>query len=157
MRSCLVVLTVIVTVVLSGCSHPHSRVYGTVKYKGQPLADGSIVFIGQDNQTYPARIRDGAYEVASVPRGHLQVAIQTGPQRPRPRAMPSAEAQQAKARDKFAAEERQKDDLAKSARRGNPDAPPAEGGIPAVYSDPGRSGLAVDIQDAEQEYSVDLK
>jgi hypothetical protein len=150
-------LPLVFAIELSGCSQPHSRVHGTVKYKGQPVADGSIVFLSQDNQTYPAHIRDGAYEIASVPRGHLQVAIQSGPQRPRPRAMPSAEAQQAKAKNSFASEERQKDDLAKSARRGNPDAPPAEGGVPAIYSNPAKSGLAVDISEADQEHSFDLK
>jgi hypothetical protein len=137
----------------SGCGAPRYRLHGTVRHQGKPLAGGTIIFLGEDNQTYPARIRpDGTYEAAAVPRGHIRVAVQADVARPTPRTQPSG-----KANDALAKGEAKADDAAKQARR--PSAPPAPAApaLPPHYADPNSSGLAFDLQGPDQEYSVDLK
>ena len=136
----------------SGCGVPRYRVHGTVRHQGKPLAGGTIIFLGEDNQTYPARIRpDGSYQAAAVPRGRVRVAVQEDVARPSPRPQPSG-----KANDTLARGEMKADDAAKQARR--PSAPPTPAvGIPPHYADPDRSGLAFDLQGPDQDYSVDLK
>jgi hypothetical protein len=137
----------------SGCGVPRYRVHGTVRHQGKPLARGTIIFLGEGNQTYPARTRpDGSYEAAAVPRG--RVRVQADVARPSPRPQPSGKANDALARGEMKA-----DDAAKQARRPSaPPAPPATAAaLPPHYADPDRSGLAFELQGPDQDYSVDLK
>src|SRR5215831_7895340 len=57
---------------LSGCAQPRSRVFGTVRFQGKPLAYGTIVFLPPDNQAYPVRLdANGSYQTPPIPRGHI--------------------------------------------------------------------------------------
>ena len=55
---------------LSGCAQPRSRVFGTVRFQGKPLAYGTIVFLPPDNQAYPVRLdANGSYQTPPSPGG----------------------------------------------------------------------------------------
>jgi hypothetical protein len=131
----------------SGCSAPKSRVYGTISYQGKPLTGATIVLICPDNSTSQARVRsDGSYEIASVSRGEVKVAIQADKPRPPPRPRPDRSAMAAK------------DDQAKGAVVGARQPPEyAFASFPAKYGDPNTSGLSFELTDSDQDYSVDLK
>jgi hypothetical protein len=136
-----------------GCARPHSRVHGKITYRGTPVAGGTIIFMGPDNQTYPARIgSDGSYNVASVPRGHLQISIQADQPRIASRPQPGA-----KDSDSFAKGAMNLDDQSKGGPGANQPAAGAFVAVPARYADPTKSDLTVDLEQSDQEYSVDLK
>jgi hypothetical protein len=131
----------------TGCSAPRSHVHGTFQYRGKPLAKATIVFLAPDNSTYQARTRpDGSYEVNSVIRGHIVVAIQVDKPRPFFDARTNANGRV----DKDSEEKMGLFGLPKTADR-------ALAGFPAHYGDPNKSGLSFDLTEPDQEYSVDLK
>lgn len=143
-----------------GCSEPKSRVHGKVLYKGKPVTGGTIVLVSPDNSTAQARIAsDGSYEVPAASRGHILVAIQADRPRPAPRAQPSSKAVALKGQNTFAMERSKSDDRAKTVKASAP--PPAGNpsalGLPALYGDPNRSGLSIELVDSVQEFTVDLK
>jgi hypothetical protein len=141
------------SVALFGCSAPRSNVFGNVTFRGKPVVGGTIILLSADNRTYPARIQaDGSYRIASVPRGHIAVAVQGDEVRPPPRPAPGA-----KTKDAFGFNEAKADDERKA---GSAPPSPTTGPvlkIPASYGDPGRSGLSFELELPEQEYSIDLK
>jgi hypothetical protein len=142
----------------SGCSAPKSRVYGTISYQGKPLAGATIVLICPDNSTAQARVRsDGSYEMASVSRGEVKVAIQADKPRPPPRPRPDRSAIAVKDKNTNAKSMAANDDQAKGAVVG-PRQPPehAFASFPAKYGDPNTSGLTFELKEADQEYSPDL-
>jgi hypothetical protein len=150
MRRLSLLLVAALVLAPAGCGGARSRVHGTVRYKGQPLTNATIIFLAPDNQAYPVRLgKDGAYEVASLPRGRIQVAIQADEPRVPPRPAPKA----GKGGDEFAATRAREDDAAK--QRGGPAATPAVQ-LPADYADPAKSGLSFELKDADQDYSLDL-
>ena len=64
-------------VVLSGCQPSLATVEGQVRYQGQPLPGGSIIFYCADGQIVRGLIApDGRYQVVNVPYGTARVAIQ---------------------------------------------------------------------------------
>jgi hypothetical protein len=145
-------LAALALIAFSGCGTPRSRVHGIIRYKGQPLASATIIFLAPDNQTYPARTKgDGSYDIASVPRGKIQVAILVEEPRVPPRAAPSS----GNAGDEFAAAKSRVEDAAKQKGAGPTAVTPAVQ-FPAYYNDPAKSGLGFDLQDADQDYSLDL-
>jgi hypothetical protein len=136
---------------LGGCGQPRSQVHGTVHYKGKPLSAGTIVFLAPDNQAYPVRIQpDGSYQVASLPRGRVRVAVQAAtprlPSRPQPGAKDS---------DGLATDAAKTDDAAKRRRKPLSTTPAVT--FPSRYGNPEQSGLDFDLQAPDQEYSIDLK
>ena len=64
-------------VALTGCGDGMTRIEGTVKLDGQPLADGTITFVPADGQTASAGgpIKNGVYSVEAPP-GSKKVEIQ---------------------------------------------------------------------------------
>jgi hypothetical protein len=144
-----------VLVAVAGCERPRSRVHGAVKYQDKPLAGAVVTFFGPDNMTYTTDTRaDGTYEIAGLPRGPIRVSVQVPPPRPRPRPDPDLR----KGGDAFARAQAKADD-AKLARPSEPAPGPSRsaGGFPARYGDPNTSGLAFDLKEADQDYSLDLK
>ena len=138
----------------AGCDAPRSRLHGTITHLGKPLAGAVVTFFGVDNMTYSATTGpDGAYAVERVPRGKVRVSVQVDAPRPRPRPDPVP--------GKGGANPAQAEDAAKAGRLPDPPPPskaaPAAGALPAKYGDPNTSGLAVELKDADQEWSVDLK
>ena len=61
---------------LTGCGPGQGDVSGTAKYKGQPLAGGTIVFYDEQGKSASSAIKDdGAYTVTKVTAGSAKVAI----------------------------------------------------------------------------------
>lgn len=136
-------------VVLPGCGDlPRSRVHGKVTYLGTPVSGGTVIFLTRDNMTHVADLQpDGTYAVTGIPRGPVRVSIQQPPPRPAtksevaPRGGPKL------------------DPEGKGSGAAAAAAEPRAAGVrvPPVYADPGQSGLAFELKDPDQEYSVDLK
>jgi len=62
---------------LTGCQPSLATVEGQVRYQGQPLPGGSIIFYCADGQIVRGLIApDGRYQVVNVPYGTARVAIQ---------------------------------------------------------------------------------
>jgi hypothetical protein len=60
---------------MCGCSPTTHTVSGTVKYAGEPLAEGNIAFIGEGSgASGVGPIADGSYKVA-VPPGKMKIQI----------------------------------------------------------------------------------
>lgn len=137
---------------IGGCGQPRSRVHGTVRYQGKPLTGGTVVFLASDNRTYPVKIQsDGSYQIDALPRGHVQVSVQSGTPRIRSRPQPGA-----KGVDSFAKSEAKTDDAGPKGRGKPKKAAPLKA-IPRKYADPTQSGISFDLEAAEQEYPIDLK
>ncbi len=152
MRRFVCLLGLLLLLGLAGCGSPRSRVHGTIRCKGQPLARATIIFLAPDNQAYPARIRaDGSYQVASLPRGRILVGIQVEGPRVPPRLPPQADG-----RDELAAAKAREDDANKQRHR-KPAGVEAPLEFPARYADPSQSNLVLELTEADQEYSLDLK
>jgi hypothetical protein len=63
-----------------GCSAGSGSVSGTVKYKGQVLGSGVVVFIGADGKPLGSVIGpEGGYSLALVPAGKYTVTVETPP------------------------------------------------------------------------------
>jgi hypothetical protein len=79
-RSSACAVTVIfATVLAAGCSGK-AEVSGMVKFKGEPLPSGRIIFLSEVNQkTFSGLIKDGAYTVSGVTPGPVKVKIETTP------------------------------------------------------------------------------
>ncbi len=52
---------------MAGCSKP-PEVVGSVSYKGEPIAEGSIQFAPADGQSVSALIKDGSYSITDNER-----------------------------------------------------------------------------------------
>lgn len=65
-----------------GCSwrQPVYEISGTVRYKGEPVTEGSILFAGEDGQhvTAGGDVEEGSYRV-EAPAGSYRVVITTPP------------------------------------------------------------------------------
>lgn len=69
-RTCAVLAVGAVSVALAGCSaDPSVTVAGTVRFDGQPLERGEIIFAAPDGSVTPtaAPIENGRYEVRALP------------------------------------------------------------------------------------------
>ncbi len=145
-------------ILAAGCGDvPRSRVHGKVTYQGKPVAGVTAVFLASDNSTYPVDLKaDGSYEVSGVPRGAVKVSLQQAEGRP------GAKSEVALGARKSGVSSEESKDNQKGASRmtepsGNPIIPVAGPRLPAVYTDPERSGLGFDLKDPDQAWSVDLK
>lgn len=62
----------------AGCAADTGTVAGTVRYRGQPVAGGSVVLYCADKQIVRGLIgTDGRYAIPNVPRGIAAVTVQT--------------------------------------------------------------------------------
>lgn len=134
---------------LTGCGDlPRGSLHGTLTFEGEPLAGATVMFFGKDNQVYRADLtKEGTYTVSGVPLGPIRVAVQQflPSVTPRPDPPPGGpkKPEMGEARDaawkppEITAEERPR--------------------VPASYGDPGTSGLALELVEADQEWSAELK
>lgn len=148
MRFCLLAAAVFAAA-LSGCGDvPRSRVHGTVKFQGKPLTGATVIFIASDNKTYLTELKeDGSFAAAGVARGPVKVSIQQA----LPHVPPRPEKPAGLEKVSFVDE--------KAARKPAPAPIVKDTGLrlPQIYTDPEKSGLAFDLKDPDQEWSVDLK
>ena len=85
MRVCLMVVAVLLAGLMTGCSNQKlAPVKGTVKYKGQPLASGSITFHPEKGRPATGTIKNGEIlDVTSfvsgdgAPVGPVKVTVQS--------------------------------------------------------------------------------
>jgi hypothetical protein len=152
MRRLLTLAAVLAPALLAGCDAPRSQVHGTIKYQGAPLSRATIVFQGPDNRSYPVPIMpDGSYKAASLPRGHIRVALIVSEPRVPPRPAPGKGDA-----DAFADPLAQKDDAAKGRGR-RPASKETASELPPRYNNPNTSGLSFELEAPVQEYSPRLE
>jgi hypothetical protein len=133
--------------VLTGCSDvPRGRIHGTVKYQGQPIPDGTVIFIAKDNLTHLADLnRDGSYEVSGVALGPVKVSVQQAPPRVASKGDPTRPGYKEYVHDEKAGREQPLPVKHTGPR------------LPADYANAEKSGLKFDLTSADQEWSIDLK
>lgn len=155
MRFVLLAAAVAVAVVLAGCGSgevPRGRVHGTIKYGGKPLTGVTMILIAKDNKTHTVDLKsDGTYEVSGVALGPVKVSLQAVAARIAVKGQfdPPPASSAAKGVTDEKAGKSQVPTGAKAATEG--------GSLPEHYSNPEKSGLAFELKDADQEWSVDLK
>ena len=142
-------LSLAAAVMLTGCGDlPRGSLHGTLTFKGEPLAGATVMFFGKDNQVYRADLtKEGTYTVSGVPLGPIRVAVQQflPSVTPRPDPPPGGpkKPEMGEARD---AAWKPPEVTAEEMTR-----------VPALYSDPGTSGLAFELSAADQEWSAELE
>jgi hypothetical protein len=76
MKFALLCTLFIATLALTGCGPRQGDVSGTAKYKGQPLAGGTITFYDEQGKPVSSAIKDdGAYAIKNVTAGTAKIAI----------------------------------------------------------------------------------
>src|SRR5579864_5245017 len=66
----------------TGCSST-GDVMGTVSYRGQTVASGTVIILGSDLLPYSGAIQDdGSYVVSNVPTGLAKITVISLPPRP---------------------------------------------------------------------------
>jgi hypothetical protein len=63
----------------AGCGRPMGDVSGTVTFRGEPLALGTIAFINLDGSVAQGNIEDGLYRIAKVPVGAAKITVSAHP------------------------------------------------------------------------------
>jgi hypothetical protein len=140
MRCLPLLLLLTLALVPVGCSRPTGRITGTVTLHGKTLPGGTIIFLPEDNRTYPTAIgKDGKYEVAGIPFGKVRVAVIGEDPRPVPRPEPG----------KGGGGDEKGTERPRFATPGIP--------VPPIYADPERSGLVFTLDETSKEYPVPLK
>jgi hypothetical protein len=118
---------------LVGCDPTTTRVSGKVTYRGTPLPEGTVMFFCEDGTVVRSSpiAEDGTYAVDKVPVGPAKIAVTTPPPRPpMPRGLES---------------------MAPGGKEVKQPIP-----IPPEYGDPGKSGLAWDVEDNNPTHDIAL-
>jgi hypothetical protein len=143
-RACLFSsLAVLLTLALGGCgSRNTGSISGTVSYKGQPLGNGSVVFVGKEGKGDSSPIgADGSYQVNRAPVGQVKITVETVPPAPTAGAIPMA---------------------GKITPSGGPEMPKSPGAagkyvkIPDKYKDAAQSTLTYEVKPGSQKYDINL-
>jgi hypothetical protein len=126
---------VLLVSVVSGCGKPEGTVTGHVRYKGETVAAGNVIFYGSDNQAVTASINsDGSYTATKVPLGAVKVAVNT----------PQMSEGMVKSLQKM--------------KKGQ--IPPAASktvAVPERYGKPEKSGLELTVTQGSQPFEIELK
>jgi hypothetical protein len=137
----------------AGCGGK-GTVSGLVRFKGQPLPNGEINFLGQSgNQVVvKSQIKDGAYKVDGIPTGPVKITVRTFRTSLVPRTAPLSPPK--KAADM--------PDLMKGMQVNppepgeQPEPPGTYVPIPERYADPEQSGLDYTVTRGSQTKDLDL-
>ena len=106
---------------------PKSKVTGTVKFKGQPVKEGSVVFENKElGYVASGTIKDGAFTVPVIPIAKYKVFISP------PQAPPSSDP-------------------------GKPNPPPDPADIPKNYREYATSDLSADIKAGDNTVTLELQ
>src|SRR5215467_4002073 len=66
-----------------GCGASTASVSGTVKFQGQPLPSGTVLFHGADGQVEHALITEGGrYIITNAPLGPVRITVRSHPPAP---------------------------------------------------------------------------
>lgn len=137
--------------VLSGCGGdvPRGRIHGTVRFQEKPLSGATIIFLASDNKTHAVKLKpDGSYEANGVALGPVKISVQ---QDLPPVASKAEFSYSSKA--KGVEDEKAEKVSAAPVVQGKSEGPR----LPSYYADADKSGLAFELNAADQEWSVDLK
>jgi hypothetical protein len=132
-------LPTLLLVLISGCEgRSKATVTGTVKYKGEPIPSGQVVFYGAGDQSAMAMINeDGSYKATNVPLGPVKIAL----------VMPPSTAGMEKAAKK----------MKTRFGKGNPYPDSIKTvSLPKKYSDPAQSGLGLTVIQGTQPYEINI-
>jgi hypothetical protein len=70
------VILLVLILLVSGCGPRFGDVSGTVKFKGKPMAGGTITFYDANKKPYSSTIAtDGSYSISKVPYGRAKIAV----------------------------------------------------------------------------------
>jgi hypothetical protein len=135
-----------VLLLLTGCG-ASSTVSGKVLFKGEPLKQGTVTFVAEDNRAYSSPIgQDGRYTIEKIPPGPVKIGVSV----PEPPVIPKRPgAGKVGGFDKIKLPE----------DAPNPFAFDRKGGvsIPAHYRDPARSNLEYTVVAGSQDHNIELK
>ena len=139
------IVVLAVGVSAAGCGGSSATVSGKVSYKDQIVKGGSVVFLGANNWTGTSRIaEDGAYSIANVPLGKVQITVETKTAKPNPMMSkmpkppegtplpPGTMYDAAGRKDRYVE-------------------------IPDNYADKDRSGLTYEVTSGKQVHNIELK
>jgi len=133
---------------LAGCSFgpKQGTVSGKITYKGEPLGNGTVVFIGADNNGGSSQIGpDGTYKISNMPVGAMKITVETKPVGPSTTGIPGI----------------RESDLGKMPNvepmRPTKNTPNRYVKIPDRYKLPSESGLTYEVVPGEQTHDIDLK
>jgi hypothetical protein len=127
---------------LVGCGEPVASVSGTVKFKGQPLTSGTVLFHGSDARVEHSLIdANGKYVIPKAPLGQVRITVRWHAATPsglpghgKPPAASTESASSAK-------DKRDSKSLA----------------IPPRYLDPDRSGITYTVKVGTQTHNIELE
>jgi hypothetical protein len=126
-------------VLIAACGgRSKATVTGTVKYKGEPVPSGQVIFYGAGDQSAIAMINeDGSYKATNVPLGPVKIAL----------VMPPSTAGMEKAAKV----------MKKRFGKGNPYPTSIKTvSLPQKYSDAAQSGLGLTVTEGAQPYDIDI-
>jgi hypothetical protein len=119
-------------------AQPRATVTGTVKYKGEPVPSGQVVFYGNGDQSAIATInQDGSYTATNVPLGPVKIAL----------VMPPSTAGMEKAAKVMKKRFGKGNEYPESIKTVS---------LPKKYSDPANSGLGLTVTGGTQPYNIDI-
>lgn len=138
---------------LPGCGDlARGKVHGSIKFKGEPLKNSTVMFMTRDNQIYRGETsEDGSYEIEGVPLGQVKVCIQQS----LPSVTPRPDATSGQTAAAKAAMSEKRDQKWQPPPSASPEQ--GEGRLPAMYGDPNKSGLSFELTSADQEWSKNLE
>jgi hypothetical protein len=146
MRRALWLLSLVLIVILSGCSDGTATVSGMVTYQGRPVTSGSVIVVNEDGTAESGVIQpDSSYSVERVKRGHVRLGV-FSPDPAHARSILRPEDNRSKAIRK----------TAKTARAGEK---AASGWFPIPHhlGDPTKSGLTCDVDSSSVHYDIEMK
>jgi hypothetical protein len=155
-RTCWCALVLSSFLVAAGCSRT-GKVSGKVTYKGQTLKAGTVQFFPEGKGgDYSSPIKeDGSYSISKIPPGPAKIAVVSSTTNPLAGMPPMARGPGAKGMKQ--AEEQMK----KSKEGGGTGASPFEAkqgvSVPAMYGDPEKSGLKVDVTSGSQPFDIKIE
>jgi hypothetical protein len=158
LRLILICSMAIVYIMVPGCGRkepPTGKVSGSVTYKGNPLPEGLIKFINdQEGREGSAGIKDGAYVCPNAPVGECGIEVvvnklQAGPG-PSKQFIDRLNAKRQKAREMGV---QTGDDLTDIPKPEKSKAVP----IPRKYANTRTSGLSLKVAEGQQTYDVELQ
>jgi hypothetical protein len=130
---------------LVGCGPSTGTITGKVTYDDKPLTSGTVMFLADDNRSFPSSISsDGTYKVENVPLGHVRITVAAGGGGAKieaPRGFGKI--------PKGAPTEAFKAYKGATARSGV--------SIPMRYANPDQSGLSTTVVAGSQEYNIVLQ
>lgn len=140
----------------AGCGK-EGTMSGKVFFKGQPVSGGTVYFHPEGKPgNYPSIIQpDGSYSVSKLPRGPARISVLVGS-----KSVPAGVFE--RRGGKLAAKGMEKMGKIGKAASGGGDQPAHAGAaknggsVPEKYTDPEKSGLAIEIEGGNQTHDIQL-